>query len=236
MLDWLLASIDPSRGHDVGWHLSWHARLMVVAWAFLVPAGILAARFFKIWPGQDWPAQLDNRNWWKAHRAAQYLGAVCMVAGLCLILVADPSEDTLPGPHAMMGWTVLAIAALQIFGGILRGSKGGPTERDATGTMRGDHFDMTRRRLLFEYAHKSLGYLAFFLSIATVISGLWQSNAPRWMWIMLSLWWVILGGVFVALQRRGMTVDTYQAIWGVDPDLPGNKRRPIGFGIRTFGR
>jgi hypothetical protein len=35
----------------------------------------------------------------------------------------------------------------------------------------------------------------------------------------------------VSLQRAGRCIDTYQAIWGLDPDLPGNRRRPIGFGI-----
>ncbi len=38
-------------------------------------------------------------------------------------------------------------------------------------------------------------------------------------------------GVFVVLQRAGRCIDTYQAIWGLDPSLPGNRRRPIGLGI-----
>lgn len=234
MLEWLLTPIDATRGHDIGWHLSWHARTMVAAWGGLVPIGILAARFFKIWPGQDWPRSLDNRNWWDIHRAAQYGAAALMAIGLVLILRAPTSEIVLPGPHALMGWTVLALAGLQIAGGLLRGTKGGPTEPAPDGSNSGDHWDMTPRRLVFEYCHKYLGYVAFLLSVATVVSGLWQANAPIWMWIVLIGWWGVLITLFVVLQRRGMAVDTYQAIWGSDPALPGNQRRPIGLGVRTL--
>jgi len=38
-------------------------------------------------------------------------------------------------------------------------------------------------------------------------------------------------GVFISLQRAGRCTDTYQAIRRLDPDFPGNGRRPSGFGI-----
>ena len=47
----------------------------------------------------------------------------------------------------------------------------------------------------------------------------------------MGIWWLAMLGVFIWLQRAGRCVDTYQAIWGLDPNLPGNRRRPIGFGI-----
>ncbi|WP_099824053.1 hypothetical protein [Oceaniglobus indicus] len=72
MIEWLLAPLDPTMAHDVGFLLSWHARLMVLAWAVLAPAGVIVARFFKVWPGQDWPRQLDDQRWWRAHRIFQY--------------------------------------------------------------------------------------------------------------------------------------------------------------------
>jgi hypothetical protein len=49
--------------------------------------------------------------------------------------------------------------------------------------------------------------------------------------LVLSLWWIALIGSGVALQRSGRCVDTYQAIWGPDPTLPGNRRKPIGWGV-----
>ena len=40
MLEWLLAPIDPSRPDVVGLAISWHARIMVLAWEFLVPLAL----------------------------------------------------------------------------------------------------------------------------------------------------------------------------------------------------
>jgi hypothetical protein len=83
---------------------------------------------------------------------------------------------------------------------------------------------MTPRRLIFEAIHKTAGYVAVLLSVVVILTGLWQSNAPRWMALSLIPWWGLVGFVFFALQKRGMAVDTYMAIWGPDPDLPGNTR------------
>jgi len=225
-MDWLLAPIDASRVHDVGWHLSWHARLMVVAWGFLVPTGILAARYFKVLPQQDWPRVRDSQVWWVTHRLMQYAAVVLMIVGVWLIRTSPPISF-LAGPHVYFGWIVLALAAVQVVGGILRGSKGGPTDDD----LRGDHFDMTGRRIVFEAVHKFAGYIALLLSAVAILSGMWQANAPVWMWIVLPMWWAVLTMCFVILQRKGMAIDTYQAIWGPNPSLPGNKRKPIGLGI-----
>lgn len=233
MWEWLVAPMDASRLHNVGWHLSWHARFMVVAWGVLVPLGIFIARYFKIAPGQNWPETLDHHFWWNTHRICQYSACILMVLGVALILAAPPLT-TLPGPHHLLGWTVLALALLQVLGGIFRGTKGGPTEPAADGSLRGDHYDMTPRRLTFEYMHKGAGYLALLLSVGTILSGLWQANAPNWMWMVIALWWITLGAASFIVQRRGMAIDTYQAIWGPDPTLPGNRRKPIGFGIRQI--
>ena len=34
------------------------------------------------------------------------------------------------------------------------------------------------------------------------------------------------------LQRQGRCIDTYQAIWGPDPRHPGNRLKPVGWGVR----
>ncbi|WP_299679219.1 cytochrome b561 domain-containing protein [uncultured Roseobacter sp.] len=233
MWEWLLAPMDAARDHNVGWHLSWHARIMVLAWGVLVPLGIFTARYFKIAPGQDWPQTLDHHFWWNTHRICQYSAFALMLLGLWLILTAPPMA-TLPGPHWFLGWSVVALGLVQILGGLFRGTKGGPTEPGPDGSWRGDHFDMTPRRKAFEYLHKSAGYTALLLSVATIFSGLWQANGPNWMWLTLVMWWGGLIGLSVVLQRRGMAIDTYQAIWGPDPKLPGNQLKPIGFGVRRI--
>ena len=87
----------------------------------------------------------------------------------------------------------------------------------------------------FERLHKSAGYLGLFAAVAALVTGLWLSNAPRWMWGMLGGWWLVLGVLVVMLQRWGFAVDTYQAIWGPDLRHPGNQRPPVGWKTRRPG-
>ena len=234
MIEWLLGPIDPARIHDVGLHVSWHARTMVVAWGVLVPFGVLAARYFKVFPGQDWPGKLDDRRWWHAHRLAHMSAGLLMLAGLWLILSMDsPTESLTPFAwlHHAFGWSVICLSVTQFASAWLRGSKGGPTSPAADGSFSGDHFDMTPRRLIFEAVHKTGGFLALGLSVPAVLTGLWQANGPRWMWAVLGLWWLALLVVTWVLERSRGAFDTYQAIWGADEQLPGNGKEPIGYAV-----
>lgn len=223
MIEWLTQPIDPTRTHEVSTYISWHGRLMVLAWGALFPLGILIARFWKVTPRQNWPKELDNQTWWHAHLGMQYTGGAIMIAALLIILVTPTGDST----HAYIGWVISGFAALQFLAGWFRGTKGGPTEP----SLRGDHFDMTPRRLAFEYFHKFAGYGLLALAIYGIATGMWLANAPHWMWIGLAGWWISLIAGFITLQRRGKAIDTYQAIWGPDPNLPGNRRTPIGFGV-----
>jgi hypothetical protein len=114
-----------------------------------------------------------------------------------------------------------------MFSGILRGSKGGPTDHH----MAGDHYDMTLWRVVFERVHKSLGWLAIGLALIVIVLGLLAADAPRWMLVALLVWWSVLSSIALQLQRRGCCIDTYQAIWGLYPNMPGLKRPPIGWGV-----
>ncbi len=227
MWEWMLAPIDLGRAHDVAPLVAWHGRVMTLAWGIMVPLGVLAARYFKVLPGQDWPRQLDNQVWWVTHRVMQYGAVALTLLGLFLIL-QDRQDHAGSTIHRLLGYTILVIAALQVTGGLLRGGKGGPTDRTGGAS---DHFEMTRRRIAFEVIHKALGYSALLLTVSTVVTGLWLANAPHWMWLAMAVWWSVLLTVAILLQRRGMALDTYQAIWGPDPELPGNRMTPIGIGI-----
>jgi L-asparagine transporter-like permease len=93
---------------------------------------------------------------------------------------------------------------------------------------------MTRKRRVFEHIHKFVGWAALLASIATIVLGLFMTDAPRWMLAVMIVWWVGLALAFVRLQRQGRCVDTYQAIWGPDLKHPGNKIKPVGWGIRRL--
>jgi hypothetical protein len=83
------------------------------------------------------------------------------------------------------------------------------------------HFSMTRRRIIFEYVHKGAGYLLLALTVVVLCTGLIAADAPRWMPLVLGVRWLMMAGVVASLQRAGSCIDTYQAIWGLDPDLSG---------------
>jgi hypothetical protein len=229
MLEWLLAPMDAARAHDLSAAVAWHGRLMVLAWAVLLPSGVIVARFCKITSRQRWPMELDNKVWWYAHQALQYLAGLLLIVALGLIW--RPVHAGSPW-HVWLGWIVVALCAVQFLGAWLRGSKGGPTDPRPDGSWSGDHYDMSRQRRVFEHLHKSLGYVVILLSMAAIASGLWLVNAPRWFGAALAVWWIALIGLWCLLQARGKAVDTYQAIWGPDPAHPGNAIPPIGWGVR----
>jgi hypothetical protein len=216
--------------HQISSLYAWHGRLMVLAWSVLLPAGILTARFLKVMPAQDWPRQLDNQVWWHAHRTLQISGIACMSVGVALAWKATGALIMGHSLHAGMGWIIVLLGWLQLLGGYLRGSKGGPTGQ----RERGDHFDMTPRRLVFEWTHKLGGYVAVILSPVVTALGLHVADAPLWMWIILGIWWTMLVAIALLLQHSGRCLDTYQAIWGPDPALPGNMRNIIGWGVRRY--
>lgn len=231
MLDWLLLPIDATRAHVLTQEAAWHGRLMVLGWGVLCPLGVLVARFGKIWPGQDWPRELDRKTWWHAHLVLQYCGSLSVLIAVLLISRAPAG---LNGSHAMFGWTLVAFTTVQVLSGLLRGSKGGPTAPHPDGSLHGDHYVMTPRRRLFEYSHKLVGSLALLVAVVALGTGLWTANAPRWMWLAVTTWWVTLAVAAIVLQKRGLAVDTYQAIWGADHRHPGNTMQPIGLGIRRL--
>ena len=229
-LTWLMLPLSGSASHELPFGVSWHGRIMVLCWGVLLPLGVLAARFFKVMPTQNWPTQLDNKTWWKAHLHGQSVAIALALVGVALVWRSASGTTLLARWHGYLGWAVTALGVAQAAAGFARGSKGGPSEP----TVRGDHYDMTPRRNNFEKAHKSLGYVALFLAIGTVFMGLVIADAPRWMLLAISLWWLVLAALFVALQKQGRCIDTYQAIWGADAIHPGNCATPIGWGIRRY--
>jgi hypothetical protein len=216
---------------------AWHGGLMVLAWVVLMPAALLVARFYKITPGQDWPRHLDNPFWFVNHRRLGYAIMLTTIIALAFIAWDQGGVILWQSHHAVAGWTLVALGGFQIVGSLLRGTHGGPMD-PFTRKLRppeqwpGDHFSFTQRRIVFEYSHKLAGYLLVPLTVWTVADGLDMTNAPRWIWLIVGSWTIICVGAFVRLQRMGRCFDTYQAIWGPDETLPGNRRKPIGWGIR----
>ena len=228
MIDWLTTPLSGALEHHLAPWAYWHARCMVLGWGVLLPLGALVARYFKITARQRWPQQLDNKLWWHAHRTLQWAGIVVMSAGALLAWGHGTGGSASARLHAGAGWALVALGWLQIAAGLGRGSKGGPTDV----RLRGDHYDMTPHRVRFERLHKGLGWLAVLAAVSVITLGLQVADAPRWMALALALWWASLALAAWRWQRQGRCVDTYQAVWGPDPHHPGNRLKPIGWGIR----
>jgi hypothetical protein len=197
---------------------------MMLSWGLLIPLGVVVARYLKVLPGQRWPHQLDNPTWWHAHRASQYTGVAISLAGAALAWNATGGAGS---AHAWVGWIVICMGMAQVLSGTLRGSKGGPTGA----ILRGDHYDMSPRRVFFERFHKTIGYCALTLACVALYLGLAAADAPRWMWLTLTTWWLAVGIVCARWQRQGRAFDTYQAIWGPGLEHPGNRVCTTGIGV-----
>ncbi len=228
MIDWLQTPLSGANGHTIAPWAFWHARVMVLAWAIVLPLGALLARFYKVTARQNWPDELDSKFWWRGHLALQYFGVLLVSLGVLLAWNSSSGATVAARWHAWAGWGLLVAAWVQVAAGWLRGSKGGPTDV----TVRGDHYDMTLHRLVFERLHKSVGWLALLAAIAVVVSGLLLVDAPRWMLLSLCMWWAALAATFAVLQKKGRAIDTYQAIWGPDLSHPGNRKVPTGWGVK----
>ena len=231
ILRWLFSSWDSNRPHQIDFGSQWHARMMFLAWGILLPCGILMARFFKITPKQNFPHELDNQLWWYSHVYLQAIG--CIISFLSLLFILYYNSHNIDAPlHRLLGWATMILCSIQILLGQFRGTKGGPTYPAPDGSWRGDHYDMTTYRYVFEYIHKILGYVTLLCSWGTTLSGLWYVNAPKGMVLFILLFWAGLISIFVFLQRQGRAVDTYQAIWGTDPKHPGNTKKIVGWRIK----
>ena len=195
----------------------WHAGLMFMAWSVLIPSGALIARFFKVTPAQAWPRVLDNKMWWYVHLFCQYSGVV-MISFAALLMCRDNGLQ-IDSVHARLGFCAVVLSWIQVAGGLLRGSKGGPTQPH----MRGDHYDMTRRRQVFEAVHKPLGWLALAIAAGAIHTGLTVVGGPTHLHALNALSFSLLALAFVAFSRTGRAIETYQAIWGPAPAHPGNQ-------------
>ena len=186
-----------------------HGVMMVLGWGVLLPCGVLLARFFKVTHSQNFPHELDNPFWWNGHRLTQYSGIV-LVTFSALIAYLMVTGEHLATRHAQLGTVLLVLGWFQVINAWLRGSKGGPTDS----TMRGDHYDMTRRRRVFEVVHKLFGYCSLLLSVPVTLLGLDLTGAGTVWYLMYGVMIAGLVLLFILFHYQGRQIDTYVAIWG----------------------
>ena len=196
-----------------------HGALMVFAWQVLAPLCIFIARYLKVRRGQDFPRVADNPFWWRWHWIGQSVAVAVSTIGL-IVIWHQRGEIVTDHWHARIGAFVVIAGWLQVLGGLLRGTKGGPTGVGADPadprTWRGDHYDMTPHRQTFEGVHKGMGYAAVIAAPLAVWLGLEMAGAEPWLaWSSLGLSFVF-AATMAAGEAAGWRVPTYRAIWGHD--------------------
>lgn len=217
----------------------WHAGLMGLGGGILLPVAVLAARYWKIVPGQDWPRVLNHKGWQRVHVLAGFCGITCLLVGAYLAFQGMSLKAHLTHTHSWAGWSVVVLLVLMLLNIGLRGSVGGPGHHRARTLVHlhdipGDHYDMTFRRRFFETVHRVLGYGLLAALGITILSGYWHINVPRWLLVLTALWWGLLLVISWRWERQGRAVDGYQARWGPSMAHPGNRIPKLSWGLRRY--
>ncbi|MFV2035397.1 MAG: hypothetical protein ACC631_09880 [Halocynthiibacter sp.] len=204
---------------------------MVSIWIILVPLSIIAIRFFKPRPterGVEYKIRVGDLRWWwfHVHKFGLYLPIAMSLVGLTVTLVV--SKGFSGSVHSVFGLLTILFGCLQVISSWMRGRHGGrfyaTADPDGPSTWHGDHFNMTRRRRLFETYHKTAGYFAMFTAVGAVASGLMQFPMPV-LAIGLLLAGLIIFILVVRLEHAGRRYDSYRAVFGYHPENPHNKAR-----------
>ncbi|HJV88204.1 MAG TPA: cytochrome b561 domain-containing protein [Noviherbaspirillum sp.] len=218
-------------GRTIDIHWDRHAFLMITAWFVLVPAGVIAIRFFKPLPKPDGIARGTGRFdrnllWWTIHWTFLYTAIALSLAGMTVALVV--SKGFSGSLHAVFGIGTVVFGCMQIVSAWFRGTHGGKhgahSDPSDPSTWHGDHYDMTPRRRWFEAYHKNGGYFTLALAIAAASTGvqqLWIDAVAVFILVILG----VLLMIAVVLEGWGYRQDTYRSVYGNHPDHPFNKAR-----------
>lgn len=155
-----------------------HGALMFLSWGFLLPVGVMLARYGKALQPHD--------LWFKLHRGVQSLGVVLSIGGfIAAVLMVRIHPMKLA--HHFIGVVVFAIGILQPLNALCRPH---PTPR-------------TTARAVWEAIHKNAGRVGVVLGMLNCIIGLFlihASVAP----IVLYLIWCFAVVVFVVVKEVQM--------------------------------
>ena len=135
-----------------------HGSLMLISWGWLLPSGVILARFLKHRP---------NDLWFKIHAVLQPVALILAIIGWS---VALRNFDVLGSPgtnmynHGVLGITTMVLGLLQPLNAVFRPHA--PNEGETASSLRS----------AWEWVHKSLGYVAILLAIPTIALGTLNLN------------------------------------------------------------
>ena len=168
LLFWTTSADEGGEEDDTNKQLIAHGSLMLIGWGFLLPLGVISARFFR---------HRADSVWFKLHKM-QILGLVVAAIGWVIALNtwdvlgsgigSARIEDRKVMAHAICGSTAMCIGFVQPLNAIVRPHP--PKDGEAKGKF----------RLLWEIVHKFLGYSAIILALVTIGLGVFLEDAAEY--------------------------------------------------------
>ncbi|CAF3344243.1 unnamed protein product [Rotaria sp. Silwood1] len=165
---------------------------MVFIWILFVSTAILFARYCK----QCWPDRriCSKPIWFAAHRAIMLFAAGLTVIGFVLILIYKSGtwvsrNRTREFVHSILGIIVISASVIQPFMALFRCK---PNDKN---------------RFIFNYAHASVGLIAFILSIVTIFLIMFSTQISfqfenAWNFLVAWICWiVVIFAVFECVDR-----------------------------------
>lgn len=220
-------------GRTIEIHWNYHALLMVGIWLLLVPFCVTVIRYFKPRPsefGVTSKIRFSNPIWWwfNVHKYGLYTAVFLSLIGVALALVVSGGFSG--SVHATFGILTVIMGCLQVISGMLRGTHGGKYYNNAdpsdSATWRGDHYDRTIRRRIFEAYHKTTGYFTLFCALGAIGSGLMQYPMPLLTGFVFVIPFAFLAA-WIWLEFHERSYDGYRAVHGYGMDHPYNKEREL---------
>ncbi|KAL1565751.1 cytochrome b561 and DOMON domain-containing protein-like protein [Salvia divinorum] len=153
-----------------------HGLLNVISWGFMFPAGIVIARYLRVFPSA-------NPAWFYLHVSCQVSAYAIGVAGWGTGLkLGGESEGITHSFHRNIGFTLFGLATLQMFALVLRPSK--------------DH----KYRSYWNVYHHVIGYTIIALGITNVFKG-FNILKPQEKWRTTYIVVIaVLGGIAILLE------------------------------------
>ena len=218
-------------GRTIEIHWNYHAILMFTVWLVLVPICITIMRFHKPPPSEKGiirDVHLLHREWWffSVHRLDLILAVVMAVGGAAVAMFV--SGGFRGSVHAWFGILTIVMGVGQIISSQLRGTRGGKyrvgADPNNPDTWRGDQYDHTPKRRLFEAYHKTAGYFTVVVAVGAVGSGLMRYHMP-WLTVAFGLVFLIGLVAWIVYDYKGKAYDGYRVAHGYGLEHPYNKER-----------
>jgi hypothetical protein len=127
-----------------------HGVLMAVSWGILLPLGVIFARFYR----HVEPNKGPRAVWFVAHQALQYSGVIIAAVGFIVAIYMERDASHFATTHAKLGLTVMCLGLTQPLNAFIRPHPG------------------EKYRAIWSAWHKSAGYIAVLLAVATIFLGL----------------------------------------------------------------